>query len=136
MTAMNVALDDLIQQARALTGASRRVILGITGTRGAGKSTLCAALLDTLGEDAVLVGMDGFHLANQELVRLGRRDRKGAPTPSMSTATQPCCCGCANRPTARSTPHFQPRNRGVDRQRVTGARQHAAGDHRRQLPAP
>jgi pantothenate kinase len=23
--------------------------------------------------------MDGFHLANQELVRLGRRDRKGAP---------------------------------------------------------
>ena len=76
---MSVALDDLIQRARALIGTSRRVILGITGTPGAGKSTLCAALLDTLSQDAVLVGMDGFHLANQELVRLGRRDRKGAP---------------------------------------------------------
>ncbi len=32
-----------------------------------------------LGGRAVLVGMDGFHLANEELVRLGRRDRKGAP---------------------------------------------------------
>jgi pantothenate kinase len=76
---MSVALDDLIQRARALIDTSRRVILGITGTPGAGKSTLCAALLDALGQDAVLVGMDGFHLANQELVRLGRRDRKGAP---------------------------------------------------------
>jgi pantothenate kinase len=79
MTAMSVALDDLIQRAQALIGTSRRVILGITGTPGAGKSTLCAALLDTLGQDAVLVSMDGFHFANQELVRLGRRDRKGAP---------------------------------------------------------
>jgi putative protein kinase ArgK-like GTPase of G3E family len=32
---MNVALDDLIQRARAMTGTSRRVILGITGTPGA-----------------------------------------------------------------------------------------------------
>ena len=27
---------------------------------------------------AALVPMDGFHLANSELIRLGRRDRKGA----------------------------------------------------------
>jgi len=27
----------------------------------------------------VVVGMDGFHLANEELERLGRRHRKGAP---------------------------------------------------------
>ena len=27
----------------------------------------------------VVVGMDGFHLANAELIRLDRRQRKGAP---------------------------------------------------------
>ena len=32
-----------------------------------------------LGDRAVLVPMDGFHLAQPELVRLGRRDRMGAP---------------------------------------------------------
>jgi pantothenate kinase len=32
-----------------------------------------------LGEQARLVPMDGFHLAQAELVRLGRRDRMGAP---------------------------------------------------------
>ncbi|MYV67080.1 nucleoside/nucleotide kinase family protein, partial [Streptomyces sp. SID2131] len=32
-----------------------------------------------LGGLAVLVPMDGFHLARAELVRLGRADRKGAP---------------------------------------------------------
>jgi pantothenate kinase len=31
-----------------------------------------------LGARAALVGMDGFHLAQAELVRLGRADRKGA----------------------------------------------------------
>lgn len=74
-----VSLDALIGRARALTRAGERRVLGITGTPGAGKSTLCAALVEALGSDAVLVGMDGFHLANAELVRLGRRQRKGAP---------------------------------------------------------
>ena len=32
-----------------------------------------------LGDAAALVPMDGFHLAQAELVRLGRRDRMGAP---------------------------------------------------------
>lgn len=61
-----------------------RRVLGIVGAPGAGKSTLCAALMaglntPELGEQAALVPMDGFHLANAELTRLGRRDRKGAP---------------------------------------------------------
>jgi pantothenate kinase len=40
---------------------------------------LAAALVGTLAPGAALVPMDGFHLANEELLRLGRRDRKGAP---------------------------------------------------------
>ena len=72
-------MDELVERARRLATAGRRRVLGITGTPGAGKSTLCEALLDALGQDAVLVGMDGFHLANSELARLGRADRKGAP---------------------------------------------------------
>ncbi|WP_082043139.1 nucleoside/nucleotide kinase family protein [Rhodococcus sp. MEB064] len=57
----------------------RRRIVGVTGAPGAGKSTFCALLTAALGGDAVLVGMDAFHLADEELTRLGRRDRKGAP---------------------------------------------------------
>ncbi|WP_372592739.1 nucleoside/nucleotide kinase family protein [Actinotalea sp.] len=68
---------------RALTLAAQgRVLLGITGPPGAGKSTLAQAIVDgatAAGVESVLVPMDGFHLANAELERLGRRERKGAP---------------------------------------------------------
>ncbi|BFM25635.1 nucleoside/nucleotide kinase family protein [Microbacterium sp. che218] len=77
--AATVHLDDLVARARQLAAPGERRILGVAGTPGAGKSTVSDALLAALGDDAVLVGMDGFHLANDELVRLGRRDRKGAP---------------------------------------------------------
>lgn len=62
----------------ALRAGSRR-ILGIAGAPGAGKSTLAARLVAELGEQAVLVPMDGFHLADAALERLGRLSRKGAP---------------------------------------------------------
>ncbi|WP_329124461.1 nucleoside/nucleotide kinase family protein [Streptomyces sp. NBC_01465] len=70
---------DLVERARALAGAGQRRILGIAGAPGAGKSTLAAGLVDALGGLAVLVPMDGFHLAQAELERLGRAGRKGAP---------------------------------------------------------
>ncbi len=54
-------------------------MLGIVGAPGAGKSTLAEGLVQALGDQAVLVPMDGFHLADVELRRLGRSDRKGAP---------------------------------------------------------
>lgn len=73
------SLDALVTRAAALAATGERRILGVAGPPGAGKSTLCAALLTALGERATLVGMDGFHLADDELRRLGRRDRKGAP---------------------------------------------------------
>lgn len=75
----SVSLDDLVTRARAIAASGRRSILGIAATPGAGKSTLCTALIAELGNQAVLVGMDGFHFANRELDRLGRRGRKGAP---------------------------------------------------------
>jgi pantothenate kinase len=62
-----------------LLGTGQRVLLGIAGPPGAGKSTLAAALCAAAGGAAVVVPMDGHHLANCELVRLGRRARKGAP---------------------------------------------------------
>ena len=58
----------------------QRKLLGLVGAPGAGKSTLAAALLRAAGPDrAQVVPMDGFHLANVELQRLGRAGRKGAP---------------------------------------------------------
>jgi pantothenate kinase len=71
--------QDLIDRARALAAAGARRILGIAGAPGAGKSTVAQLVVRALGDDARLVGMDGFHLAQSELVRLGRRDRMGAP---------------------------------------------------------
>lgn len=64
--------------ARLLAGGPRR-ILGLAGPPGGGKSTLAEALQRAVGARAVVVPMDGFHLANAELQRLGRSARKGAP---------------------------------------------------------
>lgn len=76
--AQHATLTELVSRARALIVPGERRILGITGTPGAGKSTLCESLAAALGQDACVVPMDGFHLANEELRRLGRQDRKGA----------------------------------------------------------
>ncbi|PWW61798.1 nucleoside/nucleotide kinase family protein [Actinokineospora spheciospongiae] len=70
--------SELLDRAAALATGPRRV-LGICGAPGAGKSTLAARLVTALGGRAALVGMDGFHLAQAELDRLGRAERKGAP---------------------------------------------------------
>lgn len=69
----------LIERARALMARSPRALLGIAGAPGAGKSTVAQLLAEAIGSNAVIVPMDGFHLANQELTRLGRAQRKGAP---------------------------------------------------------
>ena len=72
-------LEELVELARKLAVSGERRILGLTGAPGAGKSTVAQQLVDGLGPElAVLVPMDGFHLANEVLIELGRLDRKGA----------------------------------------------------------
>lgn len=65
-------------RARELAGGDGRKLLGITGAPGAGKSTLARALVDDVGVQSRLVGMDGFHLSQARLAELGRLGRKGA----------------------------------------------------------
>ncbi len=69
----------LLDHARAVMASGGRRLLGLAGPPGCGKSTLAAQLVAHLGPLAALVPMDGFHLAQVELLRLGRADRKGAP---------------------------------------------------------
>jgi pantothenate kinase len=71
-------LPGLVEELRtARPGA--RLLVGVAGEPGAGKSTLAAALVEPYGDRAAVVPMDGFHLADVTLDRLGLRDRKGAP---------------------------------------------------------
>ncbi|MFE7765651.1 nucleoside/nucleotide kinase family protein [Streptomyces sp. NPDC057438] len=80
---MPLTFDDLLRRAASLARPGRRTLLGIAGGPGAGKTTLAERLTRVLNGDgapwAAHVPMDGFHLADAELDRLGRRDRKGAP---------------------------------------------------------
>jgi pantothenate kinase len=80
----DAGVDELAAAAVALVGDRRRVVLGIAGAPGAGKSTLAEALVEAVasreGDGWVAhVPMDGFHLADAQLDRLGLRSRKGAP---------------------------------------------------------
>lgn len=63
----------------ALLAGAGRVVIGLAGTPGAGKSSAAASIAAAWGDTAVVVPMDGFHLAQKELERLGRANRKGAP---------------------------------------------------------
>ena len=74
----------LAREAVELVGDRSRAILGIAGCPGAGKSTLVDLLVTRIraaeGDDWVAhVPMDGFHLADAQLDRIGARGRKGAP---------------------------------------------------------
>ena len=74
---IELTVEEAIERASALAAAGR-ALLGIAGCPGAGKSTLSDAITGSV-HSSVVVPMDGFHMLNEDLVRLGRRDRKGAP---------------------------------------------------------
>jgi pantothenate kinase len=81
------SMDELVERAVRLLTPGRRAILGITGSPGAGKTVLAQGLAEAVnravpvrdaGPVAVHLPMDGYHLANATLDRLGNHDRKGA----------------------------------------------------------
>ena len=79
--------EPLVADALALAleaGGHHRAALALTGPPAAGKSTLARYLVRRVNQEAGkdtagYLPMDGFHLSNAQLDRLGRRDRKGAP---------------------------------------------------------
>ncbi|MFD7073966.1 nucleoside/nucleotide kinase family protein [Nocardioides sp. NPDC059952] len=74
------ALAALAERVRRKAGD--RLVLGIVGPPGAGKSTLAERLRDQLNESgdvAVVAPMDGFHRSNGDLDAIGARARKGEP---------------------------------------------------------
>lgn len=72
---------ELVARLRELVRAAggERVLVGVAGAPGSGKSTLTARIADVMeAAEVVVVPMDGFHLAHDELERLDRAARKGA----------------------------------------------------------
>ena len=83
MSAVLSGLDQLTARALGLIRPGARSLLGVSGSPGAGKTTLAVALVERVNAEvgpgtAVHLPMDGFHLANATLDDLGRRGRKGS----------------------------------------------------------
>ena len=75
-------LKALATSLRGRAGDAKRFMVAIAGAPASGKSTTAARLRDELvamGETAVVVPMDGFHLDDVILNARGHRPRKGAP---------------------------------------------------------
>lgn len=76
-----MSIELLFEQIQSLlNGQNPRTLIGIVGKPGAGKSTVVEEISKKFDSKTVsIIPMDGFHLSNEELISLGRRDRKGAP---------------------------------------------------------
>lgn len=70
---------EIIRKMSGMRAKGARFLIGIAGPPASGKSTVAQALVDHLGDEAVLVPMDGFHLDNRLLEPRGLLARKGAP---------------------------------------------------------
>jgi pantothenate kinase len=76
----SITREGAIARVSALLDSPQRFILGVVGKPGVGKSTFAQFLNEHLAHDLVaILPMDGFHMSNEKLIELGRRDRKGAP---------------------------------------------------------
>ncbi|MFC5910667.1 nucleoside/nucleotide kinase family protein [Streptacidiphilus monticola] len=69
---------DLVERALALAARKPRAVLGLAGPPAAGKSTLAQRLVEAV-PGAAYLPLDGFHLSNAQLARLGLTHRKGSP---------------------------------------------------------
>lgn len=81
MTPKNLSISEALSRADSLLQQSQsRLIIGLFGKPGSGKSTFTELLRESLANPEIAVlSMDGFHLSNQVLEEVGRRERKGAP---------------------------------------------------------
>lgn len=79
-----VSKEELLELAfeQVEESSSGRILIGIAGSPGSGKTTLATDLVSDLNNKApgiaVHLPMDGFHLANSTLDRLGIHDKKGS----------------------------------------------------------
>ena len=76
------ALDEAADAIAAQAPNGPRLLVGLTGAPGVGKSTFAAYVTrqcNAVDHRAVVVPMDGFHFSNTVLRQLGRSARKGAP---------------------------------------------------------
>lgn len=76
------SLVDQLKERLTEDGAPARLVVGLVGAPGSGKSTIAADLEAKLKDADIfagLIAMDGFHLSDTVLDELGRHDRKGAP---------------------------------------------------------
>lgn len=95
-----------------------RRVIGVAGAPGAGKTTLVEGVLgalierDARAEPAHVPG-DGFHLADAELARLGRLDRKGAPD-TFDTAGYAALLARLRDPAASGTTYAPAFDRNVE----------------------
>ena len=72
----------LTQKILGLKVKNKRLLIALAGPPASGKSTLARALVDALNENgpvAVLMPMDGFHLDDAILTKMGLLARKGSP---------------------------------------------------------
>ena len=79
---MSAGLDDLLSEIERRAHGGARLLVGVAGPPGAGKSTLADRLDTILGERghrSAVLPMDGFHLDNSILDERGELARKGAP---------------------------------------------------------
>jgi len=81
MSAPTLSFSEALERAQfLLENSDRRILIGIIGKPGSGKSQLSSYLIEHLPSDSTcLVPMDGYHLSNKVLAELGRSNRKGAP---------------------------------------------------------
>ena len=83
MVAPNIDIAGLAELLVRKAEAGGRVIAGIAGAPGSGKSTVADRLCDALNRQAAgmaaVLPMDGYHYDDLHLVPAGLRPRKGAP---------------------------------------------------------
>ena len=101
-----VDLPALAARLRTRAAGASRVVVGLCGAPGAGKSTLAGLLADELNRDAVgtavVVPMDGFHLAASVIAGDARASRRGAPdTFDPGRLRRAAGAGCARTPRNR-----------------------------------